>query len=130
MAQSKIQLLHPASAAAPKSAAPPAGPARHTKVHRRRLIVLGCALLTICGVGGVQLFSTQQAITTKTAAVQDAKQSLTKVQTQKHNLKVQIDQLKNEEYLAKLVRQRYMMSKPGETVFSLPDPGADTQTTR
>ncbi|WP_179396120.1 FtsB family cell division protein [Lacticaseibacillus absianus] len=120
MPQPKIQPLHPEQ---PQSAQPmPAtGAPRRHRVHRRRLVTLLATFLVICGFGGYQLFSTRQAITTQTAAVDSAKAGLAKVKAKKSDLKVQIDQLKNEEYLAKLVRERYMMSKPGETVFSLPD---------
>ncbi|WP_225048712.1 FtsB family cell division protein [Lacticaseibacillus kribbianus] len=94
--------------------------ATHTQVHRRRLVVLLAAFLIICGVGCYQLFSTHQAIETRSAAVTHAKADLAKVKKQKASLNVQIDQLKNEDYLEKLVRQKYAMSKKGETIFTLP----------
>ncbi|WP_262316691.1 FtsB family cell division protein [Lacticaseibacillus parakribbianus] len=94
--------------------------AGHTRVHRRRLVTLLLALLVICGVGGYQLFSTHQAIATRSVAVSRAKRDLARVKSQKKALNVQIDQLKNADYLEKLVRQKYAMSKKGETIFTLP----------
>ncbi|MDN6712837.1 MAG: septum formation initiator family protein, partial [Lacticaseibacillus paracasei] len=39
----------------------------------------------------------------------------------KSALKVQVDQLHNDDYTAKLIREKYLYSKQGEIIFNLPD---------
>ncbi|KRN25961.1 hypothetical protein FC75_GL002097 [Lacticaseibacillus camelliae DSM 22697 = JCM 13995] len=90
-------------------------------------MTFAAALVMICGVGGYQLVSTNNAIKTQSTAVASAKADLAQAKAQKQSLKVKIDQLNNEQYLGKLVRERYLMSKPGEVVFSLPSVQTDTQ---
>lgn len=93
---------------------------RRHGVHRRRLIVLMGLLIVICGIGVFQLVHSHQALAQRETAVRQADRSLTEVKAQKADLKVQIDQLKNTDYLMKLVREKYLVSKKGEIVFSLP----------
>ncbi|WP_203624783.1 MULTISPECIES: septum formation initiator family protein [unclassified Lacticaseibacillus] len=108
----------------------PAQPSRSLRVHKRRLITFGAALVIISGVGGYQLLSTNNAIKTQSTAVASAKSDLARAKAEKQSLKVKIDQLNNEQYLGKLVRERYLMSKPGEVVFSLPSVQTDTQNSK
>ncbi|MFD1430971.1 FtsB family cell division protein [Lacticaseibacillus mingshuiensis] len=93
---------------------------RRHRVHQRRVVVLGTLLLAICGGGAVALSSSHQALSESTAQVTHAKRDLATHKATTAALKVQVDQLKNEDYLAKLVRQKYLVSKQGEVVFTLP----------
>lgn len=86
----------------------------------RRLKLLFAALAIICVVGAVQLVRVHQSIARSQAQVDTAQHQLAKTKAKKAALKVQVDQLKNSDYLAKLVREKYLVSKQGETVFSLP----------
>ncbi|WP_125579507.1 FtsB family cell division protein [Lacticaseibacillus suibinensis] len=121
--QQKIRPLHPQSTK-------PAAPAKSVstlRVHKRRLGLMLAALLLVCGFGSYQLVSTHNAIETRSQTLSTAKATLKQKKTETANLKVKIDQLNNEDYLAKLIRERYLMSKKGEVVFSLPTTQTDTQ---
>lgn len=52
------------------------------------------------------------------AIAQDEKKQTTKIN---EDLKVEVGLLQNNEYLAKLARSRYYLSKDGEIIFSLPE---------
>ncbi|MFD1393042.1 septum formation initiator family protein [Lacticaseibacillus jixianensis] len=97
------------------------------RVHKRRLMMFGAALVIVTGVGSYQLLTTNNAIKTQSTAVASAQADLAKAKAEKQNLRVKIDQLNNEQYLGKLVRERYLMSKPGEVVFSLPSVQTDAK---
>lgn len=114
MAQSKIKLMP--NMAKQKPHAKP----KMSKLHKRRLWVLTALLAVILAVGGWQLYAVHSQLTTATATVHQAQHTLKQVKAQKHALNVQVDQLHNDDYLAKLVRQKYMVSKSGEVIFQLP----------
>lgn len=119
---SNIRQLHPA-----QPSKRPRQASATLSVHKRRLMTFAAALVIITGVGSYQLVTTNNAIKTQSTAVASAKADLAKAKAEKATLKVKIDQLNNEQYLGKLVRERYLMSKPGEVVFSLPSVQTDTQ---
>ncbi|MCP0886827.1 septum formation initiator family protein [Ligilactobacillus sp. WILCCON 0076] len=50
-----------------------------------------------------------------------AKRQLKKDQTKNTELQQQIEQLKDSDYLQKLIRAKYFYSKNGETIYLLPD---------
>ena len=112
MAKSKLKLL---TQQTPRATKP-----KMSRVHKRRLQWLTGLLVLILCVGGWQLYRVHSQVATSQAAVAKAQGELRQVKAQKADLKVQVDQLRNPDYLAKLVRQKYMVSKPGEVIFELP----------
>lgn len=96
--------------------------ARQTRrrVHRRRMIVMLLLLVFVCIVGVVRLHNLGVQQHSADVQLQQAKSKLTHVKDEKQSLKVQVDQLNNEDYLAKLVRSQYYVSKKGEIIFTLP----------
>lgn len=98
----------------------PTAKPKMSTLHKRRVIILVTVLVAILAIGGWQLYTMHTQIARSTQTVHSAKQSLKKVQQQKHALNVQVDQLHNDDYLEKLVRQKYMVSKSGEVIFQLP----------
>lgn len=90
------------------------------RVHVRRFIVMAICAVVIIVSGALRLAQIHQQQNTADAQLQVANKQLRKVQNHKQALKVQVDQLKNEAYLGKLVRSQYYVSKSGETIFTLP----------
>lgn len=112
MGQSKLKLV---AQATPRAAKP-----KMSRVHKRRLIWLVSLFVLILAFGGWQLYRVHSQIITSQAQVTKARSELHQVKAKKSDLKVQVDQLRNSDYLAKLVRQKYMVSKSGEVIFELP----------
>lgn len=94
---------------------------RQHRVHKRRLIVLAVILLMIGVFGVLRLHNISAERQVADANLVTAKKQLHKVKRQKKALKVQVDQLNNADYLAKLVRAKYYVSKSGEIIFTLPE---------
>lgn len=90
-------------------------------VHMKRIRNLLILIVAILGFGGLSLVRTQMALGETNHAVQKAKGSLTKLKANKSALKVQVDQLHNDDYTAKLIGEKYLYSKQGEIIFNLPD---------
>ncbi|MCI1987387.1 MAG: septum formation initiator family protein [Lactobacillus sp.] len=111
MQQSKIKFM-------PKT--PRLGKPQMNQLHRRRVRLLLGLLAVILMIGGWQLYCVHAAINKSDQSVATARTELRQVKAKKADLKVQVDQLRNSDYLAKLVRQKYMVSKSGEVIFELP----------
>ena len=90
-------------------------------VHMKRIRNLLIVMVAILGLGGVSLMHTQMTLGETNQAVAKAKSNLNKLKANKAALKVQVDQLHNDDYTAKLIREKYLYSKPGEIIFNLPD---------
>jgi cell division protein DivIC len=90
------------------------------RVHKRRMIVMLLLLAVVCVVGAVRLHNLSVQQRSADVQLRQAKSKLAKVKDEKQSLKVQVDQLNNEDYLAKLVRSQYYVSKKGEIIFTLP----------
>lgn len=112
MERSKLKLV---SQATPRATKP-----KMSRLHKKRLIWLISLFMIILAFGGWQLYRVHSQITTSQVAVEKAQSELHHVKAKKSDLKVQVDQLRNSDYLAKLVRQKYMVSKSGEVIFELP----------
>ncbi len=112
MERSKLKLV---SQTKPRAAKP-----KMSRLHKKRLIWLAGLFVLILAIGGWQLYHVHSQLTTSQAAVAKAQAELHQVKAKKSDLKVQVDQLHNSDYLAKLVRQKYMVSKSGEVIFELP----------
>lgn len=89
-------------------------------IHRRRLHWLLGLLAVILIIGGWQLYRVHAAIGKSDQSVATARTELRQVKAKKNDLKIQVDQLRDSDYLAKLVRQKYLVSKSGEVIFELP----------
>ncbi|WP_125768310.1 FtsB family cell division protein [Lapidilactobacillus wuchangensis] len=96
-------------------------------VHRRRILAI-LAIFVACVVFfGVQIMHAQSTNRQLQAQVAQQKKALQSVQSTKQNLKVQVDQLHDDDYLNKLIRYKYDYSKNGEIIFSLPENGGITK---
>lgn len=96
-------------------------------VHRRRLLAIFAIFILCLIFFGVQIMRAQNTNRQLQAQVTQQQKALREVQSTKQNLKVQVDQLHDDDYLNKLIRYKYDYSKNGEIIFSLPENGGITK---
>lgn len=96
------------------------------QVHKRRIVLLLALLVLMCGVGGFQIFQAQRALNQTQTQVANRKKQLQQAKNKRADLKLQASQLKNDDYLQKVIRSRYYYSKGHETIYSLPTDKANT----
>lgn len=92
------------------------------KASKRRLVILGpIALFVIIyflftiGMYGYKLLSLSQTET-------ELKEKLVSLQAEEQELKIEIQKLKDPDYLARYARENYLYSKDGEYIIKIEDP--------
>lgn len=90
------------------------------KVHQRRLIVIGAFFAIVIMLFGSQILLSQRANSQINQQVELSQKKLQKQKATEKDLKVQLNQLQDTNYLEKYVRDKYMYTKPGEQVYNLP----------
>ncbi|CDZ99588.1 Cell division protein DivIC [Metalysinibacillus saudimassiliensis] len=70
---------------------------------------------------GSTLIHQSSMIDDKQAMLDEAKTNLTKVEKQQELLNMQITQYEDDEYIAKILRKEYLLSKDGEIIFVMPE---------
>ncbi|MBS0950446.1 septum formation initiator family protein [Weissella minor] len=93
----------------------------HNKVHRRRRIVCGVMLLLITIMCAWQYQTRYVRYSAAVQSTQKEQKSLDAAKETNAKLKQTKKDLKNDDYLSKVARDRYLYSKEGEVVFNLPD---------
>ncbi|APX71206.1 septum formation initiator family protein [Companilactobacillus allii] len=118
LANSNVSVLEPKSK---KTSMQPGRSKYERKIHKHRLVAIGIVFaIVLLGLGSqivkanMTYSSTQQSITVN-------KKKLSKQKAAQSDLKIEINQLQDTNYLKKYVREKYMYSKPGELVYNLPD---------
>ena len=96
--------------------------ARESKKKERRrfvfLLVIGALILLPMAKGVIEnIFEIQQMETN----LVEAKEQQKKMASENQQLQVSVGLLQEEDYIAKLARSRYYLSKDGEIIFSLPE---------
>lgn len=96
--------------------------------HRFKMLLIFGLMLIITMMFGFNIIQNniQAAILNKKTQV--AQTELKSAQQQNHQLNQQVAELKNSDYLAKIIRKKYFFSKDGETIYSLPSDKAKTVT--
>ncbi|KRM00026.1 FtsB family cell division protein [Liquorilactobacillus satsumensis] len=89
-------------------------------VHRRRLIFIGIFVALTAFFCGYQIIHTHFLTANLEAQVKSARSKLDQEKQTRVNLKQQVKQLNDQDYLQKLIREKYYYSKDGETIYSLP----------
>ncbi|KRN27871.1 hypothetical protein IV38_GL001710 [Lactobacillus selangorensis] len=89
-------------------------------VHKRRIWLLTGILLVIFLIGGFQLIRSHQTLATTNQQVVVQKKKLNNIKGKQDDLKIEVKELKNDDYVGKLIRYKYYYSKKGEKVYSLP----------
>lgn len=94
---------------------------REKEVHRVRRNRIIAAFLVLFAFLGIQLAVTHAQTNRINEQVQTSKKSLKQINNQKRILLAKRDDLKDPDYVAKLVRFKFLYSKPNETVYNLPE---------
>lgn len=89
--------------------------------HRRVVIVMAVAFVLGVLAVGLQVPKLHEA----QASVRQQQKVLAKVKKENAQLKQEKQNLKDDDYVEKLIRQRYMYTKNGETVFNITDSSSD-----
>lgn len=90
----------------------------------RFFIAAFAVVIAYCGYGMYDASQEQQALQEQIALTQD---EITGEQNAIDTLSQQATLLKDDEYVAKLARSRYYLSKEGEIIFSVPEDNASKQ---
>lgn len=94
------------------------------RVRRNRIIAVFAIVFIFLGVQlGVKLMQTQK-INQQVASQQ---QTVTKIKHQNKQLREKVSDLKDPNYLAKMIRYKYYYSKSGETIYTIPEKADDDQ---
>ncbi len=88
------------------------------RVRRNRIIAVFAVLFVILGF---QIGYAHAQTNRINEQVQTSKQSLSKINDQKSALTAKRDDLKDPDYVAKLVRFKFLYSKPNEKVYNIPE---------
>lgn len=94
---------------------------REKEVHRVRRNRIIAVFLVLFAFLGIQLAVTHAQTNRINEQVQTSKKSLKQINNQKKILLAKRDDLKDPDYVAKLVRFKFLYSKPNETVYNLPE---------
>ncbi|WP_408008886.1 FtsB family cell division protein [Pseudalkalibacillus sp. A8] len=100
---------------------------KQERAHRRKQGLV--RRLTVFGVLVVIMFTFMVATLTSQAALiaekkeekQAVEQRLEEIKAEKAQLSDEVNKLQDPDYIGEVARRDYNMSKPGETIFKLPD---------
>lgn len=90
------------------------------KARRRLLAIMIVGLLMVVPLG-INVVKNLFEIRSLDGKIAEAKEINVALAEENQNLKVQVGLLQDDEYVAKLARSRYYLSKDGELIFSLPE---------
>lgn len=93
------------------------------KVRRRISVILLIGSLFIIGLS-LRIWNSTQSISKMEKERQQAEVVLKKTENNQEQLNMQIKRLEDENYVAKLARSQYYLSKDNEIIFSLPEDNA------
>ncbi|MCI1290430.1 MAG: septum formation initiator family protein [Lactobacillus sp.] len=94
------------------------------RVRRNRIIAVFAIVFIFLGIQlGVKLMQTRQ-INQQVASQQHA---VTKIKHQNKQLREKVSDLKDPNYLGKMIRYKYYYSKSGETIYTIPEKAEDDQ---
>lgn len=93
------------------------------KVRRRISVILLIGSLFII-VLSLRIWNSTQSISKMEKERQQAEVVLKKTENNQEQLNMQIKRLEDENYVAKLARSQYYLSKDNEVIFSLPEDNA------
>lgn len=94
---------------------------REKEVHRIRRNRIIAVFVILFAFLGVQIAVAHAQTNRINEQVQTSKKSLSQINNQKKTLMAKRDDLKDPDYVAKLVRFKFLYSKPNETVYNLPE---------
>lgn len=87
---------------------------------RRRLIAFFAVATVVLGILISSIFTQNDRLAKKQQEKQDVLAELKEVEEHHERLKLQINKLKDDDYVAKLARKEYFLSDDGEIIFTIP----------
>ncbi|MFT9003442.1 MAG: septum formation initiator family protein [Liquorilactobacillus hordei] len=94
---------------------------RIRRVHKKRFITIILAFFLVTLFFGYQIVNTKLLTSNLNKQITTSHKKLDKVRTQRTDLKQEVKQLNDKNYLEKIIREKYYYSKDGETIYSLPN---------
>ncbi|ALS02805.1 septum formation initiator [Enterococcus silesiacus] len=94
--------------------------------RRRRLAVVFLVAFVIFIVSGVQLMKDYQQLNAFKKQHEEAVAESAEVDKKLSRLEQDVTLLRDEDYVAKLARSRYLVSKDGEQIYNIPELGGTT----
>ncbi|KRN27321.1 septum formation initiator family protein [Liquorilactobacillus mali] len=94
---------------------------RVKRVHKKRFIIVILAFFLIMTFFGYQIVNTKLLTSNLNKQINVSQKKLDSVRAQRASLKEKVKQLNDENYLEKIIREKYYYSKDGETIYSLPN---------
>ncbi|MDV2686765.1 septum formation initiator family protein [Alkalihalophilus sp. As8PL] len=91
----------------------------------RRLSVLGIIGFILAGIASVTFYAQASSINEKQEEKLALEQELELLKAEESRLEQEIINYNDLDYIAEIARRDYYLSKPGETLFKLPDSSAD-----
>lgn len=91
------------------------------KRKRRRIVFFAIVPVVILGLLVNVLVHQNETLVIKEKKKEEVEQQLEELKEQQEMLNLQITQLEDDEYIAKLLRKDYFLSEEGEIIFSLPE---------
>ncbi|KRK86373.1 septum formation initiator [Levilactobacillus koreensis JCM 16448] len=101
---------------------------RHRRI--RRALRIGAVFAVFAIILGIQLVRTNASLHTVNQQVATSERQLKQTKADSQDLKLQIKQLNNKDYLGQLIRSKYYYSKSDETIYSLPGDHANDVTAK
>lgn len=99
-----------------------------TRRHRFKMLILCGVMLIITLTLGFNIIQNNIRASVLNKKTDQEKIELKKVKQKNKDLKLKVEQLKDSDYVAKIIRQKYYFSKDGETIYSLPSDKSKTVT--
>ncbi len=97
-------------------------------LNRRLVVIMVLFAIALSSVIYLKI-SKEKAYNKKLAQQQQLEAEYQALQEEETELSQEIVNLNSEEYIGKLARKEYYLSKPGETIFTIPDDTASGSTT-
>ncbi|AXF56603.1 septum formation initiator family protein [Salicibibacter kimchii] len=94
---------------------------RRKRGLRRRLTVIGIVASIVVIFAGVGLISQYSMIQANNNEKVELQQQLEELEANENRLEREIMNYNDEDYITEVARKDYYMSKPGETLFQLPE---------
>jgi len=102
-----------------------------TKLKKRRLfsrrlrLIVCCVIVVFIIYGLIRVTQAYIQIKEIKQETEIAKRELKRTKIKNKELKQKVEQLKDDDYLQKIIRSQYFYSKDGETIYILPDDAKD-----
>ncbi|WP_407455375.1 FtsB family cell division protein [Ligilactobacillus aviarius] len=99
-----------------------------TRKHRMKMLILCGVMLVITIMFGFNIIQNNIQAAVLGKKTREARVELKSAKQQNQKLNQRVAELKDSDYLAKIIRKKYFFSKDGETIYSLPSDKAKTVT--